>query len=117
MYFNCAQAKSAGGRIYVDVYVQHSISISNIWSNYDWWLNDHNMGIYNRKLQVRRAARMGWLIYFNQALDEKVLASEIEVEIGVAVNRRYRYISTDKYELDKEIRNKWMALHLGVDDK
>ena len=59
---------------------------------------------------------MGWLLYSTNTLDlrllEKVLTDKCR---GVQIALRFKYINTDKYELDRNERKKWMAIHIEVD--
>ena len=114
VYFNRVQARSGGGRTYTDVYVQHSVPIDDLRGDAEWFLTENNMGMYHKKLQVEATSQMGWLLYSTQSLDQELLESIILARIGVPVALRWKFITTEKYETNPEIRKKWMALHLEV---
>ena len=101
VYFNRAQAKSAGGPVYVDVYVQHSIPIDDIKGDAEWMLKEYNMGIFPKTLQVEATSQMGWLLFSTNSLDHDHLAKVLSEEIGVQIALRFKYVNTDKYESDK----------------
>ena len=115
VYLSRAQARSDGGKVNTDVYVQHSVPISDLRGDAEWFLRENEMGMYDRDLQVESIERKGWFLYSTSALDKKLLAEKIEEEIGVTVALRWKYINTEKYEqLNKDERKKWMALHIEV---
>ena len=115
MYFSRVQAKSDGGKVYTDVFVQHSIPIADLRGDAEWFLREKGMGMYDKDLQVESVERKGWLLYSTPALDARLLAEKIGEELGIAVALRWKYINTDKFEqLDKNARKKWMALHIEV---
>ena len=114
VYFSRAQAKSAGGAVYVDVNVQHSLPIGDIKGDAEWMLKENKMGIFNKTLQVEATTQMGWLLYSTNSLDHNLLAKVLSDEIGVQIALRFKYINTDKYEPDRDERKKWMATHIEV---
>ena len=115
VYFSRVQARSEGGKVFTDVFLQHSIPISDLRGDAEWFLRENEMGMYNKDLQVESTERKGWFLYSTPALDKTILAEKIEEEIGVAVSLRWKYINTDKYEqMDLGERKKWMALHIEV---
>lgn len=115
VYLSRAQARSDGGKINTDVYIQHTVPIADLRGDAEWFLKENNGGMYDRDLQVESIERKGWFLYSTQALDKKLLAEKIEEEIGVEVALRYKYINTEKYEeLSRDERKKWMALHIEV---
>ena len=114
IYFSRAQAKSGGGRSYTDVYIQHSVPISDLKGDAEWFLSENAMGIYNKKLQVEATTQMGWLLYSTIAMDQPTLEKEIMDTIGVEVALRWKYIATEKWAADADERKKWMALHIEV---
>ena len=115
MYLSRVQAKSDGGKVYTDVFVQHSLPIADLRGDAEWFLREKGMGMYDKDLQVESVERKGWLLYSTPALDAKLLAEKIGEELGIAVALRWKYINTDKFEqLDKNARKKWMALHIEV---
>ena len=114
-YFSRIQAKSAGGKIYTDVFVHHSVPISDLRGDAEWFLQEKGMGMYDRALQAESVERKGWLLYSTPAVDAKLLAATLGDEIGVQVALRWKYINTVKYEeMDRDTRKKWMALHIEV---
>ena len=114
-YFSRAQVRSNGGKVYTDVYVQHSIPIEDIKGDSEWFLRENKMGMYNKELQVESTEQKGWLLYSTRTLDHELLAESIEAEIGVKVALRWKFINTEKYESDGDERKKWMATHIEVD--
>ena len=116
-YFFRVQARSAGGKVYADVFIQHSLPIDDIKGDAEWFLKEKNMAIYKKQLQVEETSQLGWLLYSTQSIDIEVLAAAIEAEIGTKVALRWKYINSNKYIADKEERKKWMATHIEVDTK
>ena len=115
VYFSRVQAKSAGGKLFTDVYIQHSVPIADLRGDAEWFLEENGMGIYNKELQVESVERKGWLLYSTPAMDIKLLAATISDAIGVRVGLRWKYMNTATYEkLDNETKRKWMSLHLEV---
>jgi hypothetical protein len=47
-FFSRAQAKTEGGRAFMDTFVQHSVPIDDIRGDSEWFLKENNMGIYNK---------------------------------------------------------------------
>ena len=117
VYFARAQAKSAGGKVNMDCFVQHSVPITDLRSDAEWFLRENGMGVFHKELQVESTEQKGWLLYSTMTLDLPLLAAEIYREIGVKVALRWKYINTDKYEADFAERKKWMATHIEVDVK
>ena len=118
VYLSRAQAKSDGGKVYADVFIQHSIPIAELRGDAEWFLTENKMGMYNKDLQVESTERKGWFLYSTASMDTALLAEKIEDEIGVTVALRWKYINTEKYEqLDRDERKKWMALHIEVATK
>ena len=115
VYLSRVQAKSDGGKVYTDVYIQHTVPISDMKGDAEWFLQEQGMGMFDKELQVESVERKGWLLYSTSVLDHKLLAEKITEEIGVPVALRWKYINTEKYEqLDRDERKKWMALHIEV---
>ena len=54
----------------------------------EWFLEENQMAMYIKQLQVESTIQKGWLLYSTQALDNEVLATAIEEEIGVKVALR-----------------------------
>ena len=115
VYFNRAQARSEGGKVYTDVFVQHTIPINDLKGDAEWFLKENNMNIYSKELQVEETAQKGWFLYSTRSMDPKILSNAIEKEIGVQVALRWKYINSSKYEPEQLERRKWMALHIEVD--
>ena len=107
VYFTRAQAKTAGGAVYVDVYVQHSVPIDDLKGDSEWFLKENKMGIFLKTLQVEATAQMGWLLYSTNTLDIKCLSEVLTDECrGIQIALRFKYINTDKYEPDRDERKK-----------
>lgn len=117
VYFTRARANTNGGRVYVDVQVQHSVPITDLKGDAEWFLEENNMAIYDKRLQVEATSQQGWLLYSTQSMDKDMLAEQIEQAIGVQVDLRWKFINTSKYISDYAIKKKWMALHVEVDEK
>ena len=117
IYFHRIQARSAGGRVFADVFVHHSIPMDDLKGDMEWFLKENQMAIYKKQLQVEETAQLGWLLYSTQALDNVTLSKAIEAEIGVEVALRWKYINSSKYLSDETERKKWMATHIEVDAK
>ena len=116
VYLTRAQAKTKGGAVYVDVYVQHSVPMDDLKGDSEWFLKEHKMGIFLKTLQVEATSQMGWLLYSTNTLDIKCLSEVLTDECrGIQIALRFKYINTDKYEPDKDERKKWMAIHIEVD--
>jgi len=47
MYFSRIQAKSDGGKVYNDVFVQHSVPIGDLRGDMEWFLKEKGMGMYD----------------------------------------------------------------------
>lgn len=71
-----------------------------------------DMNVFDKSFQVESIFQMGWLLYSFDSLDLTVLVAVIGNGVGSKVALRFKYIITAKYELDKDERNKWMALHI-----
>lgn len=117
IYFHRIQARSAGGRVFADVFVHHSIPMDDLKGDMEWFLKENQMAIYKKQLQVEETAQLGWLLYSTQALDNDTLSKAIEAEIGVEVALRWKYINSSKYLSDESERKKWMATHIEVEAK
>ena len=59
VYFSRAKSKFAGGTVYVDTYVQHSIPIVDLKGDVEWMMKENKMGIFNKTLQVKSTSQMG----------------------------------------------------------
>ena len=116
-YFTRAQARSSGGKVFMDAFVQHTVPMDEIRGDSEWFLKENQMAIYIKQLQVESTIQKGWLLYSTQALDNEALATAIEEEIGVKVALRWKYINSIKYIEDSEERKKWMTTHIEVDEK
>ena len=115
VYFTRVQARSEGGKVFTDVFLQHTVPISDLRGDAEWFLRENEMGMYDKDLQVEATERKGWFLYSTSALDKALLAEKIEEEIGCAVSLRWKYVNTDKYEaMDRDERKKWMAMHIEV---
>jgi len=115
MYFSRIHAKSDGGKVYTDVFFQHSVPIGDLREDVEWVLKEKGMGMYDKELQVESVERKGWLLNSTPALDARLLAEKFGDELGITVALWWKYINTAKYEqFDKETREKWMAPHIEV---
>ena len=107
VYLTRTQAKTAGGAVYVDVYVQHSVPIDDLKGDSEWFLKEHKMGIFLKTLQVEATSQMGWLLYSTNTLDIKCLSEVLTDECrGIQIALQFKYINTDKYEPDRDERKK-----------
>lgn len=105
VYFSQDQAKSAGGAVYVDTYVQHIIPILEIKGDAEWMMKANKMGIFNKTLQVESTSQMGWLLYSTNTLDLDIISTVLTDECGgIQIALRFKYIDTDKYEPDRDER-------------
>jgi len=50
MYFSRIQAKYDGGKVYTDVFVQHSVPIGDLRGDAEWFLKEKGMGMYDKEL-------------------------------------------------------------------
>ena len=117
VYFARVQARSAGGKVYADVFIQHTIPLDDIRGDAEWFLKENQMAMYGKQLQVESTVQKGWLLYSTQSMDIDTLAEVIFVEIGVVVALRWKFINSSKYIENEDERKKWMALHIEVDAK
>jgi hypothetical protein len=117
VYFSRIQARSSGGKIFTDVFVQHTIPINDLRGDTEWFLKENHMAMFEKQLQVESTTQIGWLLYSTPSLDNESLVVAIETEIGVQVALRWKYINSSKYIEDEMERKKWMAIHLEVDSK
>ena len=117
LYFTRARANTSGGRVNMDVQVLHTVPIADLRGDAEWFLEENNMAIYDKKLQVEATSQLGWLLYSTQSMDQDVLANQIQQAIGVKLALRWKFINTSKFISDATVRKKWMALHVEVDAK
>ena len=117
VYFARIQARTSGGKIFTDVFVQHTIPVDDLRGDTEWFLKENQMAMYKKQLQVESTAQMGWLLYSTQTLDNEALKVAIEAEIGVQVALRWKYVNSSKYIENDVERKKWMAIHIEVDSK
>ena len=115
IYFARVQSRSSGGKIYADVFVQHSIPMDDLKADSEWFLKENQMAIYKKKLQVEATAQKGWLLYSTQSMDKDVLEEAIEAKIGTKVALRWKFVNSSKYTDNEEEKKKWKALHIEVD--
>ena len=59
IYFHRIQARSAGGRVFADVFVHHSIPMDDLKGDMEWFLKENQMAIYKKQLQVEETAQLG----------------------------------------------------------
>ena len=111
-YFNRIQIKSKGGPTYGDVLLQHSVPMTDLTYNVDWFFKEKGMRLFPKTIQAENISQMGWLLYSYGSLDTAVLAPIIAEQIGAKVGLRYKYINSEKYEIDRDQRKKWMAVHV-----
>ena len=64
------------------------------------------MAMFKKQLQVESTTQIGWLLYSTQFLDNEALVAAIEIEIGLQVALRWKYINSSKYIEDATERNK-----------
>jgi len=50
MYFSRIQAKYDGGKVYTDVFVQHSVPIGDLRGDAEWFLKEKGTGMYDKEL-------------------------------------------------------------------
>ena len=62
IYLSRAQARSDGGKVNADVYIQHSVPITDLRGDGEWFLKENNMVMYDRDLQVESIEREGWFL-------------------------------------------------------
>ena len=117
VYFTRAQVKTIGGKVFMDVFVQHTIPMDEIRGDAEWFMEENQIAMYKKRLQVEETIQQGWLLYSTQTLDKEALAAAIEREIGAKVALRWKYINSINFVEDTEERKKWMALHIEVDAK
>ena len=117
VYFARIQARPSGGKVFTDVFVQHTIPVDDLRGDTEWFLKENQMAMFKKQLQVESTAQMGWLLYSTQTLDNEALKVAIEAEIGVQVALRWKYVNSSKYIENDVERKKWMAIHIEVDSK
>lgn len=97
--------------------MQHSVPIDDVKGDAEWFLCEHNMGVYSKILQVESTLQLGWLLFSTIAMDQNLLEDVIGNRIGVKIALRWKYIKLEQYEPDAQERKKWMALHAEVDSE
>ena len=117
VYFARIQARPSGGKVFTDVFVQHTIPVDDLRGDTEWFMKENQMAMFKKQLQVESTAQMGWLLYSTQTLDNEALKVAIEAEIGVQVALRWKYVNSSKYIENDVERKKWMAIHIEVDSK
>ena len=50
-------------------------------------------------------------------MDMEVLGGAIKVCVGAEVGLRFKYINSAKYDMDRDERKKWMAIHIETDTR
>ena len=95
-YFQRANPKEEGGKVYTDVYLSHTKPMEEIKGNLSWWLKKEKIVIYNKEIQAETTARLGWLLFSFSGLNIKALCCEISAIIGFEIAGRFKPILTDK---------------------
>jgi hypothetical protein len=90
-FFNVSPRRN-GGNLYVEVLMGSSKPWSELESELDFWLKDHQHGMWMRVLQHEKTIMLGWLLFSHSNLHFRALASAASEHLGFPVDFRYRMI-------------------------
>ena len=116
-YFQRANPKEEGGKIYTDVYLSHTKPIEEIKGDLSWWLKKEHTDIWEKEIQAESTARLGWLLFSFSGLNIKALCAEISAIIGIEIAGRFKPILTDKWDPTIDSKKRLKAIHLECDKK
>ena len=116
-YFQRANPKENGGKIYTDVYISHSKPIEELTGDLSWWLKKEDIDIYIKDIQAETTVRLGWLLFSFGSLHVGSLTSEISALAKVQVAGRFKAILTDTWDPHMDSKKRLKAIHLECDKK
>jgi hypothetical protein len=94
-YFHQANPRVEGGFVYMRVWLGHAKAPETLKEDLNWWLQDHQYGLYPRSIQAERISVVGWLLYSTREVSCSSLQAALEKRFDnkFEVGCRYRMIS------------------------
>ena len=67
-YFTRAQVRLSGGKVFMDTFVQHTVPMDEIRRDSEWFLEENQMAMYIKQLQVESTIQKRMVIVFNTSI-------------------------------------------------
>jgi hypothetical protein len=119
-YFPRLTPNSKGGVRYTSIRIQTALPPSTLKGDIDWYLRDHQHGLYLAQVQAETVDMILWLLWSSDIIDISVLRPAIEEKLlevtnqRIPVGLRWRMIQLDRAgRVPSEAAVK--ALHIDVD--
>ena len=94
-YFQRANPKEKGEKIYTDIYLTHTKRIEIILEDLSWFLKKEKIDIFVKDLQADTIARLRWLPFSFQSIHVKSLCQELLTLVGIEIAGRYKPVLID----------------------
>ena len=113
-YFQNATPRTNGGSYYVRALICFNKPFAEFTEDIKWWFGQNKAGIWIRKVQEEKVARLGYLLYSLRSMDLDRLTRYYSKKYNTKVGLRYMVINTGrrgKYDPNAELPR---AVHIEV---